>query len=116
MAKLRNFKMGPEAKIQEKIILKLRGLKWSCRATHGNLYSFGFPDLYVAHRNYGSRWVEVKDPARTGDIFTSAQHEYFSELTHHGVGIWVLTGDDDSEIAKLQLSPNWTFYLNFMRR
>ena len=115
MAKITNFKVGPESIIQNKIILKLRSLKWSVRATHGNLYMMGFADLFCAHRMYGARWVEVKDPSRQGDIFTSAQHEYFTELTAHGVGIWVLTSDSDYEIAKLHKPPNWYQYLQIMR-
>ncbi len=115
MAKIRNFKKGPEAIIQSKIVFKLRGLQWSCRETHGNLFSFGWPDIYAANRTYGTRWIEVKDPSRKGDIFTAAQHEYFSELTHHRVGIWVLTSDHDSEIAKLFSPPNWTHYLDWLR-
>jgi len=106
---------GPEAIIQEKIIAKLRYLKWSVRATHGNMYQWGFPDLFAAHRYFGQRWIEVKDPNRKGNIFTEAQHEYFQELTAVGCGVWVLTGDDDDEIAKLQGPANWWHYLGVMR-
>ncbi len=95
--------------------MKLRFLNWSVRATHGNLYSFGWPDLYCAHSSYGSRWVEVKDPLRTGNIFTPAQLEYFYELSSKGVGVWVLTSEHDEELAKLHKSANWHLYLECMR-
>jgi hypothetical protein len=112
MAKIRNMKKGPEALIQGRLILKLRSLQWSVRETHGNLYQFGFPDLYCCHLMYGTRWVEVKTPNRGGDVFTQAQHIYFRELLAHGVGVWVLTGDEDSEIAKLHRPANWTHFLH----
>jgi len=78
-------------------------------------FNGGFLDLYCCHINYGTRWVEVKDPNRKGDVFTQAQHIYFRELSAHGVGVWVLTGDDDYEISKLHKSPNWHYYLDIMR-
>lgn len=106
---------GPEAIIQEKIIMKLRYLQWSVRATHGNLYQNGFPDLFAAHRSFGQRWIEVKDPNRKGNVFTEAQHQYFRELDAVGCGVWVLTGDSDDEIAKLRGPANWWHYLQVVR-
>ena len=113
--KVRNTRIGPERIIQDKIIAKLRMLQWSVRETHGNLYQWGFPDLYCAHRQYGTRWVEVKDPARRGNVFTEAQMEYFMELGSKGVGVWVLTSDHNEEIAKLHKEHNWYHYLQVMR-
>lgn len=113
--KIRNTRVGPERIIQNKIMAKLRLLNWSVRETHGNLYQFGFPDLYCAHRQYGARWVEVKDPERRGNVFTEAQMEYFYELTSKGIGIWVLTSDHTDEISKIHKAPNWHTYLQCMR-
>lgn len=111
MPKIVNTYSGPEAIIQSAIIKKLILLGWSVKSTHGNMYQFGFPDLYCCHRMYGVRWVEVKDPRRRGDIFTNAQHEYFAELQSKGVGVWILTGDSDEEIKKLHGPDNWHHYL-----
>jgi hypothetical protein len=106
---------GPEAIIQAAIINKLKTLDWSVRSTHGNLYQWGFPDLYAAHRRYGARWIEVKDPKRTGNVLTEAQMEFFSELHSKSIGVWILSGDDDYEIAKLFKPYNWYHYINGIR-
>lgn len=105
-------KKGPEAIVQAAIKKKLTLLGWHVEETHGNLYQFGLPDLYAMNKKYGTRWIEVKDPKRRGDVFTPAQHMKFPIWTAHGTGIWVLTGDSDSEIAKLFKPANWYQYLN----
>ena len=106
-------KQGPERIIQDAIIRKLTLLKWYVKETHGNIYQYGFPDLYCCNRKYGARWVEVKDPNRRGNIFTPAQLETFPRFVAEGVGVWVLTSDADSEIAKLAKACNWYQYLNY---
>lgn len=102
-------KKGPEAIIQEKIIKKLTLLQWFVMETHGNLYQKGFPDLYATHKRYGARWIEVKN--REAYRFTPAQLEMFPKFVANGAGIWILCGDEDSEIAKLSRPCNWGFYL-----
>lgn len=104
---------GPEAKIQDAICKKLRALGWHTEETHGNLYQFGLPDVYAMHQKYGTRWIEVKDPKRRGNIFTPAQRLKFPIWVAHGVGVWVLTSDSDSEYQKLFKPCNWWQYLNF---
>jgi hypothetical protein len=110
-----NTRSGPERIIQNAIVAKLRNLNWLVMETHGNLFQWGFPDLYAAHYVNGTRWVEVKDPNRKGDVFTAAQHESFRALQAKGVGIWVLTSDSDEEIKKLFKPANWTHYLAMYR-
>lgn len=102
-------KKGPEALIQEAIIRKLKGLDWFCKETHGNMYQSGFPDIYAAHRRYGARWIEVKNPKSYS--FTPAQINDFPLFTGHGVGIWILISDTDYEINKLFGPANWYTYL-----
>lgn len=102
---------GPEAIIQEAIVRKLRQLEWLVMITHGSIYQAGFPDLYCAHSKYGARWIDVKDPARRGDIFTPAQHISFPKLYAHGIGVWILTSDNDDQIALLHKPCNfWHFF------
>ncbi len=113
--KIVNSRAGPEKIIQDKIIIKLERLGWLVKATHGNLYSFGWPDLYCCHASYGQRWAECKNPTRNTGIFTPAQLEFFHQLSSKNIGVWVLTSDDDEEIAKLHKSPNWYLYLDCMR-
>ena len=101
-------KKGPEAKIQEAIIRELKIRNWFVKSLHGNLFSFGFPDLYAAHRKYGQRWIEVKN--KSSYSFTAAQREFFPQFAAHGVGIWILVSADDEELKKLMLPPNWVHY------
>ncbi len=103
-------KRKPESIIQDAIIAKLRNLEWFVKSTHGNMYQSGFPDLYAAHFMYGAKWIEVKNP--DGYSFTPAQLEIFPALSAKNIGIWIITGDSDGEIAKLFGPPNWYIYMN----
>lgn len=103
-------KKGPEAIIQAKIIKALLVRGWLVKETHGNIYQYGFPDLYCSHYHQGIRWVEVKNPIKWE--FTPAQLEWFPKFTAHGTGIWILTSDTPEELEKLKRPPNWAmFYL-----
>lgn len=104
---------GPEAKIQLAIMAKLKAWDWLCIATHGNEYQMGFPDLYCAHRKYGQRWIECKNPSSYA--FTDAQREVFPLLDSKGVGIWVLTSAEDNELMKIFSQPNWFLFLPIMK-
>lgn len=110
-----NKKDGPEAKIQEGIIKKLRSWEWLVIPTHGNAYQMGFPDLYCAHYTHGARWIEVKNPG--GYSFTTAQIKVFPELHAKNIGIWILFSDDDSELMKIFKPANWFehFYHKVLR-
>lgn len=101
-------KKGPEAKIQAEIIKALKIRNWMVKETHGNLYQFGFPDLFAAHKKYGQRWIEVKN--KTSYQFTKAQYEWFPQFAAHGVGIWILVSADEDELKKLFLPANWVHY------
>ncbi len=102
---------GPEAQIQAAIIKKLTLLGWFVKATHGNMYQSGFPDLFICHTRYGQRWVEVKNPDRYD--FTPAQAEFFPKFSANGSPIWILTSDSDTEINKLFQQENWYRYLKW---
>ena len=102
-------RQGPEAKIQAAIVkaLTLRG--WFVLETHGNMYQMGLPDLFATHRSYGGRWIEVKN--KESYRFTPAQLETFPKMVANGTPVWVLVGDDQSELDKLHKICNWAFYL-----
>lgn len=99
----------PEEIIQDAIIRYLLAREWFVRATHGNQYQSGFPDLFAAKRRYGQRWIEVKNPESYK--FTPAQLETFPKMSGADVGIWILTAGDDREYKKLFNRPNWFTYL-----
>lgn len=87
--------------------LVLRG--WYCRATHGNAYQAGFPDLYACHRRLGCRWIEVKRPEQVR--FTQAQLDVFTKFSSKDVGVWVITSGSDGDISRLMGPSNWSVYL-----
>lgn len=109
MPKIINQKRGPEAIIQEQIIHFLRAREWLVKVTIGNAYQNGFPDLFAAHRSYGQRWIEVKQPVHYS--FTAAQLLEFPMFCAHGSGIWILCAATQEEYLKLWKPPNWTAYL-----
>jgi hypothetical protein len=88
---------------------------WFVVKLHGNQFQSGMPDLFCCHSRYGIRLVEIKDPKRTGDVFTSAQHDMFPKLNANGAQVWVLTGATEDEYAKLFKPGNWWQYLDVMR-
>ncbi len=106
-------KKGPEKIIQDALVEFLEYRGWLVKKTHGNEYQSGLPDLYCAHRKYGQRWIEVKNP--DAYAFTPAQLEFFPKLAAVGVGVWVLVKADEHEYNKLWLPPNWHTYLSIMK-
>lgn len=108
-----NRKLGPEAKIQDDIMAMLRVKEWLVKSTHGNIYSYGFPDIYAAHKLYGARWIEIKVAEQFS--FTNAQLEFFPMLQSVNIGVWVLTMATEEEYQKLFRPPNWTNYLSVWR-
>lgn len=94
-------KRGPEDKLQAawKTFLEARG--WYVKSTHGGMFQSGFPDLWITHRDYGGKWVEIKLPHMKGSRFTKAQKECFPKLAENGTPIWILTTVCEQEYKKL---------------
>lgn len=108
-------KHGPEYKIQHDLMEYLRKRLWYVRATHGNMYSSGYPDLYCCHNLYGPRWIEVKYALKYS--FTKAQIENFPIMSSHGDHIWILVAATETEYKKLFDKPNWEqYYLSLKMR
>ena len=101
----------PEEKIQEAIVKMLRYRGWLVKRMIGNMYQSGFPDLFACHTKYGIRFIEVKDPKRRGDVYTTAQKEWFPKFQANGCPVWVLIGDSEREYKKLFEPGNWWQYL-----
>jgi hypothetical protein len=97
-----------EAKIRQEIkqFLTLRG--WLVEITHGNAFQFGFPDLYLAHPKWGTRWVDVKRPAKYS--LTKAQRLKWPIWEQYNIGIWILTAANDEQYLRLFGPPNWRDY------
>ena len=77
------------------------------------MFQQGFPDLYAYHSRFGTRWIEVKNPAKYA--FTPAQMDTFPDFARHGVGVWVLIAATDTEYQKLFRPANWHTYLGIMK-
>ena len=106
---IRNHKKGPEAKIQDALVKFLRERGWFVKIMHGNVYQSGVPDLYIAKRRYGSRWVEVKN--LESYKFTPAQWEDFPRMIAEGIGIWVMVAATEKEYQKLFQKSNLWIYM-----
>lgn len=106
---------GPEGKIRSEIKKYLENLHWYVLVTTGNKYQSGFPDLYVTHKTYGARWIEVKRPHMEGSKFTPAQLDVFPKLCANGSGVWILTAATRKEYMKLFKDCNWWQYLQILR-
>lgn len=103
----------PEARVQEKLVNRLRMERWHVEETHGNEYQTGFPDIFACHRSLGSRWIEVK--LESGSRLEQSQFDTFQEFTKRKVGVWILTDSDDWEFNKLFQPANWYHYLSIMK-
>lgn len=86
---------------------RLRIEEWIVKVTHGNKYQFGLPDLFAAHKRYGTRWIEIK--TEIGYRITSAQFHTFKAFSSKNIGVWCLNTSDD--IFKLHYAANWYSYI-----
>jgi len=100
-----------EADIQEKIVKFLKVRDWYVVIVHGNMHTFGMPDLFCCHSKYGIRLVEIKK--RENYSFTGAQLEKFPKLCANGAGVWILCDATEEEYQKLFKAPNWWHYLKW---
>lgn len=105
MSKLKRCSRGPEWHIQRRVVEFLTARGWMAEHTHGNLYQTGFPDLFVAHRRWGTRWIDCKQPKNY--TFTKAQRLKWPVWEKMGVGIWIMTEANQTEYDKLFDRPNW---------
>ena len=98
----------PEAKVQAALIDFLTQREWVVDATHGNAFQKGFPDLYCAHVRHGQRWIDCKVEGKYS--FTKAQIARWPIWERVGVGIWILTGANEEQYARLFRPPNMRDY------
>lgn len=81
---------------------------WQVKETYGTLYSFGWPDLYAAHVEYGSRWIEMKCP---GEKLRQTQIDFITQFCLVQVFVWVLVDGTPEEYRKLFGPPNWQQFI-----
>ena len=104
----------PEQKIRAAIIKYLEARQWYVVIIIGNKLQMGLPDLFIAHQNFGQRWVEIKNPEKYS--FTRAQKENFPRMVAHGVGVWIMTEATDREYEVLFKPYNLYKYWGHTRR
>lgn len=110
-------KHGPEYHIQGLWSDFLEAKGWHVERLIGNAYQSGIPDLYIAHREYGTRWVDIK--VYGSYSFTKAQRDKWPIWEKNGIGIWILGAKSKeactkshmiSEYEKLFEPPNLRDY------
>jgi hypothetical protein len=101
-------KHGPEFVIQREFIRYLRDRQWHVERMIGNMLQKGIPDIYLGHKDYGTRWVDLKNPVSYE--FTKDQKLKWPKWADNGIGIWIITAATDEEYAKLFKPPNWREY------
>src|SRR5208337_1695758 len=109
MRKIRQPKHGPEWFVQRDLITFLKCREWHVERVIGNALQMGLPDLYVAHKRWGTRWIDCKR-ADSKYSFTKAQKRKWPILDAFGVGIWILTAATQTEYDKLFKPANWRDY------
>lgn len=102
---------GPEYYIQQAIIKYLEARGWHVLVTHGNMYQQGLPDLLACHKDFGHRWIEVKN--LDAFSFTPAQRRWFPLMDKGAqpMKIWILVAATEDEYRKLFQEPNWYIYM-----
>lgn len=108
MGRIRIRKHGREWHIQEDLKTFLRARQWHVERMIGNAFQMGIPDLYVFHRKYGERWIDVKVPGKY--TFTREQKIKWPVWDSFNRGIWILTAATQTEYDKLFGPPNWRDY------
>lgn len=106
--RIRKPRHGPEWFIQRDFIKFLEIRDWLVERVIGNQFQTGLPDLYCFKREFGERWIDIKNPGRYS--FTAAQKYKWPLWGKFGVGIWIITAASQSEYDKLFAPPNWRAY------
>lgn len=108
MGNIRRAAHGPEWHIQQDLIRFLRCREWNVEHTNGNLYQTGFPDLFIHHKKWQTRWIDCKQPKNY--TFTKHQKRKWPIWDSFGIGIWILTAATQEQYDLLFGPPNWKDY------
>jgi len=95
----------PEYGILRNLVKFLKDRGWLVQRMSADAFLNGFPDLFCAHKKWGTRWIEVKQPE--GYTLTQAQRRKWALWDELGIGIWILTAATQEEYNKLYKLPNW---------
>lgn len=89
------------------VIKRLTEAGYHVEITHGSLHQFGFPDLLVLHKGWGTFWVELKrdnfQPLRQSQV------DKFTLWTRFGAKIYIVY--HESQVPDIfRTPPNWYNY------
>jgi hypothetical protein len=101
---------GPEYRIQREVVKFLRLYGWHVERLVGMEWQSGLPDLFICHKDYGLRFLEIKQEDHYR--FTKAQKSKFPVLMDNGVGIWIMTEATEEQYQRLFKCPNLWDYLD----
>ncbi len=108
MGRIKKAKHGPEWYIQRDLIAYMKARGWHVERMTGNMYQKGIPDLYCYSKQWGERWIDVKNDGKYS--FTDDQKKKWPVWDNAGIGIWILIGATQEEYDKLFALPNWRAY------
>ncbi len=108
MGRIKRPKHGPEWYIQRDLMAYMKARGWHVERMTGNMYQKGIPDLYCYHKQWGERWIDVKNDGKYS--FTDDQKKKWPVWDNAGIGIWILIGATQEEYDKLFALPNWRAY------
>lgn len=102
----------PEKQLQKEWVGFLEARHWVVKEMHASTRFSGFPDLYITHKKFGPRLVEIKLPGMIGSRFTEAQQNLFPLLQSNGSPIWILTSVTEVEYRLLfsYKEGNYNYY------
>ena len=107
--KIKNYKHGPEWKIQQKVIKYLEDRNWYVRILHGNVFQAGLTDLVAFHKRFGIRFIEIKNPKSYH--FTASQLKEFPKIVAHGTPVYILCAANDENYQRLFGPGNLAIYV-----
>jgi len=91
-----------ESAIQRDVKYFLTSLGWMVYPTTCGAFMRGLPDLICHHPAHRTRFIDVKRPK--GSTLTKYQVQLWSEWEKYDLGVWILTGPDETPLFK---PPNW---------
>lgn len=101
-------KHGPEHGIQRDVIRFLEARGWFVERLIGNAFQMGVPDLYVYHKKFGARWIDIKNPVSYN--YTKSQKWKWPIWEEAGIGVWIIVAATEEEYDKLFKGPNMRDY------
>jgi len=101
-------KHGPEHGIQKDVIRFLEVRGWHTERMIGNAFQSGIPDLYCYHKEWGERWIDIKNPVSYS--YTKSQRRKWPIWEAAGIGVWIIVAATEEEYDKLFKTPNMRAY------